>query len=603
MKRVYAFGLSSFLVAQVQAGCGSSGGAGQTVRGAIADVNGDPISGVKVLLGDDQTTSNAKGEYELQTSEKSGTIRFSKAGYLAGLERVEIQKFVVGLNAVLLKRGPKTTIDAASGGEALGARGSRVAIPKGSIVDKSGKTVSGDVDVYITPMDPSLPEELKAAPGDFVARDGDGDQLLESLGMVDITVEQDGEELNVKEGEVFLAVIPAPASVPDPPAEMPLYSFDEVAGVWRLEGTATYSAAAGGYEAELPHLSTWNCDQPMEATCQKGRVVDQSGNAVQGARIRGSGVSYTGQSETVTDENGQFALAVRKNSQVDIIAEHPDGGGQSRRVDSGGEQSEVPARVSDSNCTDGGTWVVEPGKFDSNGEKKDCSEYADVFSGNSCLEEFGLEMGKCGAKLSGDCSTEVSSSGSVTTFSDGSKMVQTESGQEVYDGDGKLCYETSFDVTGDLPLVKYDFGDGGIYEMEISQDSEWTILCPSGESFKITKEQSAALSACQPDAPPAEDPMNMGGSSSAGGCKVIIKDDTGTGGTDGVGGTSSSGGTSPTGGGSPSSGGSSNDGFCTTVDECATNEVCCDIGQDILICTDEATCDAIMAAASGGSGG
>jgi hypothetical protein len=210
-------------------------------------------------------------------------------------------------------------------------------------------------------------------------------------------------------------------------------------------------------------------------------------------------------------------------------------------------------------------------------------------------------MSKCEAQFSGDCTMEVSSTGAITTFADGSKMVQTGTGQEVYGPDGKLCYASSVDVTGDIPTMKYDFGDGGLYEMETSQGSEWTIHCPSGESFKISQEQSNALSACQPEAPPAEDPMNMGGASSGGGCKTIIKDDTGTGGNEGSGG-SSSGGASSGDGGSSSSGGSS-DGFCTTEEQCGADEVCCDVGSGFLICVDQATCDAIEQAGTGGSGG
>lgn len=597
MRPLRFLGFGCFLVVFGQAGCGSGGGAsspGQTIRGVVTDVSGDAVSGVTVRLGDDSTKSNSKGEYELKTSEKRGTVRFEKSGYLPGLERVEVQDFTVALSAVLLPRGDKVTIDAEAGGEVTGARGSRVIIPEGSIVDSEGKAVEGDVDVYVTPIDPSVPAELTAAPGDFTARENGETTALESYGMVDITLEQDGRTLNVKDGEVFTAFIPAPANVSEPPTTMPLYSFDEEDGVWVLEGTATYSAEAGGYEAELPHLSTWNCDQPLEATCEKGKVVDDQGRPVQGARVRASGVDYSGQSEAVTDENGQFAVAVRRNSQVDIVAEHPEGGGQVRRVESGSAQTEIPPEVGDSGCGDGGTWIIEPGKFDSGGEKKDCSEYSSVFGDNECLADLGRELGKCEAKFEGSCRIEYSETGIVTTYGDGSKMVTGVDGtSSVYDPEGKLCYEMAVSPSETGGSAVYQFGDGQEYKWDYSDPEEPTLTCPSGESFKITKEQSQAISACQPD-DSTDMPSEMGGAGNAGGCEVILP---GSGGSDGSGGSSSGGASSggaSSDGGSPSSGGGPAEGYCANDTSCTGTEVCCDlgIGENYKICLDEATCTA-----------
>jgi hypothetical protein len=597
MRALRFLSLSLLTLVILQSGCGGGGSPsspGQTIQGRILDTTGQAVSGVKVKLGDAETKSDSEGDYTLKAIKTQGAVSFEKSGYVTGRERVTLEDFTVALDAVLLKRGAKVTLNADEGGEVTGERGSRVTIPKSAIVDEDGDVVKGDINVYLTPIDPSLPSELRAAPGDFVA-DEDGDQaILESFGMVDITIEQDGKELNVKDGEVLTAIIPPPSGIADPPATMPLYSFDEEAGIWVLEGTATYRAERGGYEAELPHLSAWNCDQPLEATCEGGKVVDQDGQPVPGARVRGSGVSYAGQSEAVADQDGKFVLPVRKNSEVDIIAEHPRGGGKTRRINSGNSNTAIPPESGSDDCKDGGTWSLEEGKFDG----KDCDEFSDVFADNECLLEFGQELGKCKAKFEGECTIEVGASGSVITYADGSKMVQSLTGSEVYGPDGELCYKSIVDVSGDVPAAKYDFGDGGTYEMEYSDSGDSTIHCPSGESFKISQEQSNAISACQPDTE-ASDPENMGGAGSGQGCKVISQEPTGSGGNDsdeGSGGQSSGG--SPGSGGSSASGGSS-PGFCTTNDECADATVCCDLGSDTLYCLDPATCDAFHEAGGG----
>jgi hypothetical protein len=160
MKVLRTLGLGSTLMLAVQPGCGSgtTSSAGQTISGVVANLDGDPISGVVVSLGDDKVNTDSQGRYSLKTEEESGTVKFSKSGYLTGIERVQVEDFTVSLNAVLLKRAAKVTINAEDGGDVSGARGSRLTIPEGSIVDKDGNTVSGEVDVYLTPIDPSVPE-------------------------------------------------------------------------------------------------------------------------------------------------------------------------------------------------------------------------------------------------------------------------------------------------------------------------------------------------------------------------------------------------------------------------------------------------------------
>ncbi|HEY3233726.1 MAG TPA: hypothetical protein VGJ84_03360, partial [Polyangiaceae bacterium] len=104
--------------------------------------------------------------------------------------------------------------------------------------------------------------------------------------------------------------------------EVPMYSFDDVTAQWVSEangelqdasGMAIPESALGAIQAgtyskpvfiafTTNHLSSWNCDRPVEShTCLKGRLVDSvSGSALVGVEATVSGVSYTGNSQSMT---------------------------------------------------------------------------------------------------------------------------------------------------------------------------------------------------------------------------------------------------------------------------------------------------------------
>lgn len=615
--RVGVFALSAWWALGL--GCSANSGGpelkGRTITGRVVAANGRPVPGVKILLGKSTIESDEKGLYALETDSKGGVVRFEKSGYLPGLERVQVEKnFSVGLDVVLLPQGPRLSVDVDEGGEALGPRGSLVRIPKNSLVDPDGERVKGIVDVYLTPIDPKLSAELRAAPGDFVTEEDERPRQLESFGMLDVTIMKNDAKLNVAKGETLEIKIPLPTGTEDPEEEMPLYSFDEERGIWVLEGSAQLSEDGDGYVGEVPHLSAWNIDRPYEATCVGGRVVDKDGNPVAGARVRGVGISYAGDSQAQTNERGEFALAVRQGSEVQVIAEHPLGGGRSRTIESGDAETEVPPNVGDEGCVDEGEWVVEGGTYvDRDGGTTFCSELAgqDIFDG--CMLEFIERIGECGARFSGECTIRVDEDGgSVIEYEDGSRMESTTEGTSLYGAGGRLCYHIVV-PENEEDLISYVFEDGTEYGISSgSEGEEFVLVCPSGESYTMTSDESAALQACNASEP---DPGGDGtGGSGAGACKIELPDDA-TGGEDeepdqGTGGRSSSDGGS---GGSSSdagSGGSSSpegSGGSAPVEEtpegttCKTDpdctgrdQVCCPLAEGYLFCYTQSNCDLIL---------
>ncbi len=152
---------------------------------------------------------------------------------------------------------------------------------------------------------------------------------------------------------------PLPAVIPE---TMALWGFDEEAGVWEEEGLMELDLAAGIYRGTITHLSPWNADQPMSATCLRGRVEDPDGNPVSGAIVYAEGVDYLGGSTATSDEDGDFCVAVRKDSQVEITVYDWGNGSAVRQVDSGSADTEVPPLCSDPRCQDEGVWTIVPGE-------------------------------------------------------------------------------------------------------------------------------------------------------------------------------------------------------------------------------------------------
>lgn len=338
------------------------------IEGWVTTAAGDPLEGVLVTAPGGSATSDADGHFELSTAADEGdtiVVELESAGWVRGHERFEARDGAINVvRAVMMPEALPVPLDATGGGMVLGSRNAAVVAPPGAFVHADGSPVQGMVDVHLTPLNPAVAAEYDAYPGDGLARDAGGAMIqLETFGVLDVTVRQNGEELNIADGMGVEVQIPLPDPAPaNPPQTMPLWSFDEEAGVWAEEGVLTLDAQAGVYRGTLPHLSPWNADQPLSATCIRGRVEDPAGNPVAGAMVFAQGVDYLGGSTAVTDGDGEFCVAVRKDSTVEVTAYGLDGS-ITRTVASGSADTEVPVQC-DVDCLDTGLWTLIPGEGD-----------------------------------------------------------------------------------------------------------------------------------------------------------------------------------------------------------------------------------------------
>ncbi len=507
-------------------GCDDDGGGGgpsqevTVLFGTVTAADGSELGGVRVTAGGESTVTSSDGTYQLEAPAISEvTVTFSRDGYLKAMRTTPVlDKMPTALHTQLMAEAAAVELDAEMGGEVAGARGAKVAIPAGAFVSPEGASVAGMVDVHLTPIDPSNPDEVNGTAGRFQGEMGGSTVLLESFGMVEITVRQDGEELQVAGGMALNLAIPAPEGMDSPPERAPLWSLNEDTNEWVHEGEAVLNADTGLYEAEIGHMSSWNVDNPTEATCITGLVEDPDGDPLPGARIIASGVDYFGTSSATSIEDGRFYVAVRMDSTVTVTAAHQQGGGAQRTVMSGSTPTGVPPNPDRDECLDVGVWVVERGivriEEEGGGTREiDCRNVgANPFAGTCASGMFDIftcfaPAGTCdirGDGLGGGGEFEI-------VYSNGAKVtVNIDQGNPddpsdqtftatYYGPAGQVCATGEQDTSqeGDQTFWLTINGQRyGILDRGDDDDVNFAVQCPNGTVETFLQSELDAVSAC-----------------------------------------------------------------------------------------------------------
>jgi hypothetical protein len=358
---------------------------GQFTGRVASATSGQPLAGVTVEAGGITAVTGADGGFDLPAvpAGERVLVRLKRDGYAPGLE---ITGVVAGERTegryALLEIQAEKTFDAAIGGEAVSSEGARAKFEPNSLVRPDGTAVTGEVTLRVAPIDVHNQTQLNAFPGEFVGDRLDGTRgLLETIAPMSITVEQGGQQLDVKAGSKALVTFPA-NDFTYPSIE--LWSLDEQTGRWKEEGLAHLMTDENGrkvYRAEITHLSWWNCDRvysgwnpndpnaqpPPDRACVRGCVKgapDVIGVNYQDKRVPHiasgwvSGVDYIYRSFDLTDAAGCFAVDVKPGGTVQVWADAYFGTSDSRIITV--PATGATARTNPQNCTDAGELVIKP---------------------------------------------------------------------------------------------------------------------------------------------------------------------------------------------------------------------------------------------------
>jgi len=492
-----------------------------SVTGSVKDVAGRRIAGVQVTCGGTATATDSDGLFDLDLpAGQERIIVFSREGYVTASKHVDVNE--TGSSYVPVKLMPMATpqsLNASQGGVVTGACNSSITVPPGAFVSATGQPVTGSVEVQLTPFDPATPEELAAYPGELRGLTLASETVpLVTYGVLDVTVTQNGERLQIAPDQTITVVIPAPTSGPTPDTSE-VWIFDAETSLWVQSeyGDAVYDPETNTYVAIIGHLSPCNVDRPIVPTCIWGLVKDAQGDPVAGALVQAIPESAGRISSDYTDVYGYFCMYVERNTDMRIEVWTPisDNCPEAMREDlycvttrsmhSG--TSVITAGYPEdcsANCTQAPvitTEDIDPGPLD----EAACvvASIGDNPFWGTCAS--GLADFYACFEPEGGCFYEVDlfdpfGAGFVLEFENGSKM-ELESNilegpvTKVYGPTAKgnpLCGTIS--SNGRETTITTDSGFS--YTIRVSESGRMEITCSGGFSFVLTPEQVEFLAGC-----------------------------------------------------------------------------------------------------------
>ncbi len=255
-----------------------------TTKITVVGVRGFPITDVTASSSTFEIIDQNNNELDqfeiiLTSNSESGVIRISKEGYIDGLLHLQNSELDQTKVLTLLDRLPPIKVDALMGGEYIGIDGATVVLPEEAFVNANGESVTGTIDLYITPVDISDELKIKAFPGSFygmpdestIPAGEDLQQQLFSFGVAAFSFYQNDEKLQLKDGLNAELKLPIYASKDIYDEDLviggviPMWILDEETGVWVQEGQGTIIAnplVASGFslKSSTTHFTWFNTD-------------------------------------------------------------------------------------------------------------------------------------------------------------------------------------------------------------------------------------------------------------------------------------------------------------------------------------------------------
>ncbi len=239
------------------------------LQGNIVDENDQPAEGVVVTVGTKTATTNSHGYFRIidaSLDKNASLVTADQPGYFKACRTFRATS---GVNQVVIKLIKKTlagTIDAASGGSVTLTNGSKVSLAANGVTEANGVAYTGNVNVYVSYINPASNDIGKKVPGSFMGDDKNNNRVvLSSYGMLAVNLESSaGEKLQVAANTTAALTIPIPTSISSSaPASISLWYVDEQTGIWKEQGMAQKNGS--NYVGTVKHFSYWNCDSPIPA--------------------------------------------------------------------------------------------------------------------------------------------------------------------------------------------------------------------------------------------------------------------------------------------------------------------------------------------------
>ncbi len=235
------------------------------ISGKIYDENGNVLSGVTILSGDNQATSDSSGHFNINvdtTISNRYVLRIKKDGYFDRIYS-KMASDTMDYPIQLIKKEPSDFVTfekfKSEEGATVKVNGASVTIPKAGLVKRDGNDYNGMVNITVVYLSPSKNIYPLMPGSDLMALAANGDTTpLISYGMINVEMtDETGEMLQLKNGCEALLKYPAPEGFTAHDT-IPLWYFNEENGLWIEDG---YSVKRGDeYVGTVKHFTWWNCD-------------------------------------------------------------------------------------------------------------------------------------------------------------------------------------------------------------------------------------------------------------------------------------------------------------------------------------------------------
>jgi hypothetical protein len=298
-------------------------------QGRVVDESGNPVANVLISVGGESTYTNNNGLFVLKGAsvpQKLAYVKAEKSGYFPGSRSVIPTTTAANFVKIqLLALNVAGTIPAGQEAVVTISGGASIEF-NGYYANQAGEIYNGTVTVaakYLPPLAAGTAEQM---PGMLYAQNADDEAgALVTYGMVVVELYGSaGQSLNIAEGSFAKLHMPVDAAqASGAPASIPLWFFDEVAGYWIEDGSATL--IDGEYVGVVSHFTWWNCDVFWDACELHAQVNDNSGNPLGNATLEidaGGGLTTYGFSNT----DGSYFTYLPANTTIDIDVSYGCGG-------------------------------------------------------------------------------------------------------------------------------------------------------------------------------------------------------------------------------------------------------------------------------------
>lgn len=315
------------------------------LSGIVRDASGTPIEGVSIVSGSSVATTNTDGFFEFDQIQvvsvlnDRSVVRFSKEGYFDVVRSMDADDDAAdgaSWEVVMCRKENNDftsikTYSSSSSDQTLQAGEMKIDMPQdGYKVDGTGAGYAGKVKSEMVYLDPNNERFSEMMPGGDLAavRSDNSSAQLVSYGMTDLNMyAENGDKLQLKDGCKAKLTFPIPAGMGEnPPASIPLWSFNEQTGLWEEEGSAALQGNV--YVGEVAHFSWVNLDYPEDQGTVYGYVKDDTGKILPGVRLN-IGQLLT---STVTQSNGYYSHIVPANTDFSITVKDLYYGGIDQKV-------------------------------------------------------------------------------------------------------------------------------------------------------------------------------------------------------------------------------------------------------------------------------